>query len=128
MALIHTWAQDNRGRPVRLYMLNMKAEWFPLALLVISLVVDGWYSFLLGATGIFASHLYDFITRLWPMFGGGRNFIFTPAFVHRLFGTNSSNRQVFGGNSSSSSQPQTAASASRSAWSTRGAGRRLGGN
>lgn len=136
MAMIHTWAQDNRGRPVTFYVIQMKAEMFPLALLVLSIVSAGWRGAYLGMTGIFASHLYDFLTRLWPTFGGGRNFLVTPSFVHRLFGTTTSNTQVYGGSrpgqsSTQSSSDQTSArqgSVLPSSWSTRGAGRRLGGS
>ncbi|KAL8909603.1 MAG: hypothetical protein Q9207_000101 [Kuettlingeria erythrocarpa] len=37
-------------------------------------------------TGIIAAHLYDFLTRLYPTFGGGRNYLKTPAFLRRWFG------------------------------------------
>jgi Derlin-2/3 len=37
-------------------------------------------------TGLFAAHLYDFLTRIWPTFGGGRNYIQTPDMVKRWFG------------------------------------------
>ncbi|KAJ8613090.1 hypothetical protein MRB53_037142 [Persea americana] len=36
-------------------------------------------------TGLVAAHMYDFLSRIWPMFGGGRNWIKTPEWVHALF-------------------------------------------
>jgi len=36
--------------------------------------------------GLVAAHAYDFLTRIWPTFGGGRNYIKTPDMVKRWFG------------------------------------------
>jgi hypothetical protein len=137
MAFIHTWAQDNRGKHVTFYVVQIRAEWLPLALLGVNFVTAGPTVAMIEATGIVASHLYDFLTRIWPTFGGGRNYITTPSFVHSLFQDNRSSARGYGaayrpaqtaqaGQAGQSSG--TSSSYFGSSWSTRGAGRRLGGN
>lgn len=124
MALTHTWAQANRGKPVTFYVIQIKAEYLPICLLIIDIVSEGWWSAYISMVGIFASHLYDFLTRLWPVFGGGTNYLKTPAFVHRLWGTTLREQRSRGLGPSGSSTAESVGSA----WSMRGAGRRLGGS
>ncbi|EED18445.1 conserved hypothetical protein [Talaromyces stipitatus ATCC 10500] len=134
MALTHTWAQANRGRIVTFYVIQIKAELLPPCLLVIDIVSGGWYAAVIDMIGIFASHLYDFLTRLWPIFGGGTNYLKTPGFLHRLYGTTVREQRSRGLGPSHSSSGQTSGQSSSredsagSAWSMRGAGRRLGGD
>jgi Derlin-2/3 len=40
--------------------------------------------------GILAAHLYDFLTRLYPTFQGGRNWLQTPSMIKRAFGADRS--------------------------------------
>lgn len=136
MAFIHTWAQDNRGKQVTFYIVQIRAEWLPLALIGVNFVTAGPGAAMIEGTGIVASHLYDFLTRIWPTFGGGRNYITTPSFVHNLFNDSRSSARGYGaayrpaqaqaGQAGQSSG--TSSSYFGSSWSTRGAGRRLGGN
>lgn len=138
MCLTHTWSQENRGTMVTFYVIQMKAEYLPMALLVLDIVSGGWGHAVLSMIGIFASHMYDFLTRIWPVLGGGTNYLTTPAFVHRLWGTTLVQRRNrrFGldTGSSQSAAPSSAQTSARddssfgSAWSMRGAGRRLGGS
>ncbi|KAH8702625.1 Der1-like family-domain-containing protein [Talaromyces proteolyticus] len=126
MALVHTWAQDNRGRQVTFYVIQIKAELLPAVMLLVTMVSSGWGATMLEGTGLVASHLYDFLTRIWPLFGGGRNYIFTPAFVHRLLGDSNTNVHGFSGTYGTSPGSTAGSSSSSNSWSRRGAGRRLG--
>ena len=86
-------------------------------------------------TGIVAAHTYDFLTRLYPTFQGGRNYIQTPAAVKRYFGAGKSQikPKAYGTSyRAGQSMPQQQSSGGSSAfsggsWGGRGAGRRLGG-
>ncbi|PCH10504.1 hypothetical protein PENOC_000200 [Penicillium occitanis (nom. inval.)] len=135
VALTHTWSQVNRGQIVTFYVIQIKAEYLPVCLLLLDVVSGGWPAAIMSMIGIFASHMYDFFTRLWPLFGGGRNYLKTPAFLHRLWGTRVREQRTrgLGPSAGSSSQASSGQSSARddsigSSWSMRGAGRRLGGN
>ncbi|KAL8656527.1 MAG: hypothetical protein Q9210_000164 [Variospora velana] len=86
LALAYTYSQDNRNKKVSFFIVQMAAKWLPWVMLLAALVLGGPYNALNQGTGIIAAHLYDFLTRLYPTFGGGRNYLKTPAFVRRLFG------------------------------------------
>jgi Derlin-2/3 len=87
-------------------------------------------------SGIIAAHLYDFLTRIYPAFGGGKNYIQTPAFVKRWFGSQQPRQihrgygvayhagdRAYQGLSNSSWYSSLGGS-----WRGRGSGRRLGGD
>lgn len=83
--------------------------------------------------------MYDFLTRIWPTFGGGKNYIFTPNFVKRAFGAGVGSVQNRGygyavqgrgrATGAGAGAPDTAASgrSTGSTWGSVGPGRRLGG-
>ena len=82
-------------------------------------------------TGIVAAHLYDFLTRIYPTFGGGRNYVFTPYFVRRWFGGDKPNSGVRGYGTAfrpADQEARRATASGFSAWAGRGSGRRLGGD
>ncbi|KAI9037370.1 pseudouridine synthase CBF5 [Aspergillus affinis] len=85
LAFIYTFAQDNRGRKANFFVIQIPIEFLPWATLAFTLVRSGWPAALNDSMGVVAAHLYDFLTRIYPTFGGGRNYITTPAFVRRLF-------------------------------------------
>ncbi|KAJ5641556.1 DER1-domain-containing protein [Penicillium lividum] len=137
MAFIYTYAQENRGKRTKLWFVQIPMEYLPWAILLIGLVIGGWASALHDLTGIVAAHLYDFLTRIHPTFGGGRNYLVTPEAVQRFFARHTPNLgyRAYGTafRPSSSSQPSQSASRGwtssiQNPWSGRGAGRRLGGN
>ena len=103
-------------------------------MLLMTLVMAGPGAVMQQATGIVAAHLYDFLTRLWPTFGGGRNYIITPAIVKRWFGADRPNIQARGyGTAFRQATPAPGRGTSSgfgfsTAWGTRGQGRRLGGD
>jgi Derlin-2/3 len=90
-------------------------------------------------TGLIAAHLYDFLTRIWPTFGGGRNYIFTPQIVKRMFtaGAGTVENRGYGhvvqgrgrATGSGAGAPDTGSGRSTgvsNAWGSVGPGRRLG--
>ncbi|KAJ5095136.1 hypothetical protein N7532_007427 [Penicillium argentinense] len=133
LAMVYTYAQDNRGRKVYFFFVQMPVQYLPYAMLFITLLQQGWPSALSESMGIVAAHAYDFVTHIYPTYGGGRNWLVTPGFVHRFF-SNTSSRSY--GTASRQPEPRsTGPSTSRgwtssfqNPWSNRGAGRRLGGN
>ncbi|KAH7386786.1 Der1-like family-domain-containing protein [Phaeosphaeria sp. MPI-PUGE-AT-0046c] len=86
MSYAYTFAQDSPTRQVSFFILNFDAKYLPFALLFMSFIMDGPDSAMAQLTGLLAAHLYDFLTRIWPTFGGGKNYIITPDFVKRAFG------------------------------------------
>lgn len=135
MAFIYTFAQDNRGKKAMLYFIQIPMEYLPWAMLVVTLVMGGWSAALGESMGIVAAHAYDFLTRIYPTFGGGRNYLVTPVSVQRFFATHTPNTGSRGyGTAYRPSQPADSsssrgwASSFQSPWGGRGAGRRLGGD
>ncbi|KAL9640783.1 MAG: hypothetical protein Q9204_000557 [Flavoplaca sp. TL-2023a] len=135
LALAYTYSQDNRRKKVNFFIIQLEAKWLPWAMLVAALVLGGPYAMMYQGTGIIAAHLYDFLTRLYPIFGGGRNYIQTPKIITRWFGGEVKRAQSKGFGTSFAPQAQQAtrpsngfSTAFSSPWSSRGQGRRLGGD
>lgn len=115
------------------FVVQIPAELLPLAYLIVTLVMSGWEGVKIQGTGILAAHLHDFLTRLYPTFGGGRNYITTPVFVQRIFDGERGATRVYGtayrpGQPSAQSSSAGWSSSFGSSWSGRGSGRRLGGD
>lgn len=134
LALAYTYSQDNRRKKVSFFVVQLEAKWLPWVLLLAALVMGGPDAMIFQGTGIVAAHLYDFVTRLYPTFGGGRNYFQTPLFIRRWFGGNDQRTQRKGYGTAFAPQAQPPprqasgfSSAFSSPWSTRGQGRRLGG-
>jgi Derlin-2/3 len=124
LSFAYTFSQDNPNSNVSFFFLNFPAKYLPYGLLFLSAVSGGWDSALIEVSGLLAAHLYDFLTRIWPTFGGGRNLVPTPMFVKRWFtpASGSAQPRSFGTAFIPTPEQQPAA-----AWSgTRGPGRRLG--
>ncbi|KAH3534506.1 hypothetical protein KXV64_000807 [Aspergillus fumigatus] len=135
LAFVYTFAQDNRGKRATFFIIQIPIEYLPWAMLVLTLVMAGWPAALSEGMGIIAAHLYDFLTRLYPTFGGGRNYLTTPAFVRRFFAAYAPRGEYraygtayrpAGQNPPPSSSGW--ASSFQSSWGGRGPGRRLGGS
>lgn len=132
LAFAYTSCQDDRGMKTSFYgIFQIPSPWMPFAMLLVIFIMDSPGSALIAATGIVAAHLHDFLTRLWPEFGGGSNLVPTPAFIRRLFSTRTTTttRRVYG----TAVAPPEASGASASgplpeSWKSRGSGHRLGGN
>lgn len=84
--------------------------------------------------GIISAHLYDFLTRLYPTFQGGTNWIRTPTAIKRAFGADRTSyaqkkygTSVRAGQNLPEQQNRGWTSGfSRGPWSGRGQGHRLG--
>lgn len=132
-AFVYTFSQENRNQKARLFVISLPMVFLPWAMMTLDLVVDGPAQALLGFIGIVAAHLYDFLTRIYPTFGGGRNWITTPGFVRRLFSKYTAKTQyrnygtAYRGRDSAESSGTSWTSSLQGQWSARGQGRRLGG-
>lgn len=135
LALSYTVTQDQRGAKVSYMFVTMPAQMMPYAMLAINLLFPGGVeNMILQFHGLFAGHLFDFLSRTWPQYGGGRNLIPTPAILSRIVQSTESlfqtgvggparpaGRTLGGGtgaNTSSGPLPDS--------WRTRGPGQRLG--
>lgn len=136
LGFIYTFAQDNRGTKAHFIILQIPVEFLPWAMLGLTFVMGGPTAAMIQGSGILAAHLYDFLTRLYPQFQGGRNWVQTPTFIKRLFGADrtSSTRKAYGTSfRPGQHMPQQQSSGwtssfSSNGWTGRGQGRRLGGN
>jgi Derlin-2/3 len=135
LAFIYTFAQDNRGKKAHFVIVQIPVQYLPWAMLTLTLITGGWLAALSEGTGLVAAHLYDFLTRLYPTFQGGRNWVQTPAMVKRAFGADRSSfsHKAYGSSfrAGRPEPPQTSSgwtSAFSGSWGGRGAGRRLGGD
>lgn len=135
MAFIYTFAQDNRGKKAHFILFQIPVELLPWAMLTLTLIMGGPVAALQQGTGVFAAHMYDFLTRLYPTFQGGRNYIQTPRAIKQYFGagrpqyTNRSYGQAFRpGEAIPQQQSRGWTSGFSSSWGGRGTGRRLGGD
>ena len=133
LALSYTVTQDQRGAQTTYLFIPMPAQVVPYASLVISLLFpNGFDLFLLQVHGLFAGHLWRFFTRIWPEYGGGRNYLTTPALLTSIVRFAEAKTGSIG--RTAGSQRPAAATGSSSAsqgplpdsWRTRGQGRRLG--
>lgn len=142
LALAYTYAQDNPNRQVSYFIVTFSVKWLPYVMLAMTLVMAGPGEAMIQATGLVAAHSYNFLTKIWPEYGGGRRYIYTPQIVRNWFtqvGVTSARRgagtayNVGGAGSQNVPQRQTGSSGgwasgtSASGWSGRGQGRRLGG-
>ena len=85
LAMAYTFSQDNPHSNVTIFILTFPAKYLPYALLFLTLVSAGPDVAKIQLSGLIAAHLYDFLTRIWPTFGGGSNWLPTPIFVKRWF-------------------------------------------
>ncbi len=105
-------------------------------MLLMTFIMAGPEAAKVQATGLIAAHLHDFLTRLWPTFGGGRNLVPTPGFVRRMFETTVATTTQRGFGTAIRPAQRDAGTASGSSaggvlpetWRSRGSGHRLGGD
>lgn len=140
LAYAYTFAQDNPTRSVQFFIINFEAKYLPFAMLFLTFVTDGPDAAATQLPGLIAAHLYDFLTRIWPTFGGGTNYIRTPQIVknwftptpggiqNRGYGHVVDGRGRTAGAPGSGAQPSTGrTTGANTSWSGMGPGRRLGG-
>ncbi|KJZ74217.1 hypothetical protein HIM_06448 [Hirsutella minnesotensis 3608] len=134
LAMCYTVTQDQRGMKVNYMFINIPAPLMPYAMIAFNLFFpNGVYSMLRQLEGLIAAHLFDFLSRTWPEYGGGRNLIPTPAFmtsVLRVADTARTNAAAVAGirTADQASGQSTGVSGGPlpDSWRTRGPGRRLG--
>lgn len=144
LALAYTYAQESPNRQLSYFIITFSAKYLPYAMLAMTFVMGSPEAALHQATGLIAAHLYEFLTKIWPEHGGGRKLINTPAFVARWFvrdagiaaqrsyGTAVTGNQTVGqqgqaGSGSGGGWASGFSQGSSGSWSSRGQGRRLGG-
>ncbi|KAM3072007.1 hypothetical protein ACMFMG_008473 [Clarireedia jacksonii] len=136
LAFAYTSTQDDRGMKATFFVITIPAQWVPYAMLLMTFIMAGPSAAKVQGTGLIAAHLHDFLTRIWPTFGGGRNLVPTPEFIKRRFQTTQptvASRPY--GTAFAPSQRNDSGSASGSSsgvlpesWRNRGSGHRLGGD
>lgn len=132
LALTYTWSQENPNANATIFVLTFPAKYLPFVMLFITAVSVGIRGAYVQLSGLLAAHLFDFLTRIWPTFGGGRNLLPTPPIVKRWFTPANARVQIRGYGTAvhpGATPAESAAAAAREGWSdTRGPGRRLGGD
>ncbi|KAF2086913.1 Der1-like protein [Saccharata proteae CBS 121410] len=124
MAVMYTWAQDNSNTQVTFFVITVPGRYLPYLYLLVSFVMGGPAVVLHQGTGLLAAHMYDFLTRIWPTFGGGRNVISTPGFLRQWFGGAAPQQRGYG---VAFAAREPAPQGRATGWSNqRGPGRRLG--
>ncbi|TVY49022.1 Derlin [Lachnellula occidentalis] len=96
LCFITSTTRDTWDQPMTLFILRMPSQYFPYALLFLTLIVASPRAAMIQATGLAAAHLYDFLTGAYPNFGIKRNLISSPALVKRLFGTQTQVERPYG--------------------------------
>ncbi|KAK7709090.1 hypothetical protein SLS57_008815 [Botryosphaeria dothidea] len=129
MAITYTYAQDNASRMVTFFVVTIQAKYLPYLLLLVTFVMGGQGAAMHQGTGLLAAHLYDFLTRIWPTFGGGSNPVKVPRIVKEFFGGGGVRPAPAQRGYGVAFGAPGEARATGSSWaSTRGPGRRLGGD
>ncbi|KFY21564.1 hypothetical protein V493_07301 [Pseudogymnoascus sp. VKM F-4281 (FW-2241)] len=134
-AFAYTATQDEGGM-TRIFILDIPTRAVPLALCFMTFIgTQSVQATLVQGTGIVVAHLYDFLTRLYPKFGGGVNILVTPTFVRRWFEPKvvSVSHKSHGTSYQPAAQPAAASGSAApggvlpESWKSRGSGHRLGG-
>lgn len=144
LALAYLHVQDAPDGMMTFFFFSIRRKYLPGCMLLVAFLMAGPQEALKQAFGLAAAHLYDFLTRIWPSYGGGYNPIRTPQVVQRWFArpsgasTTRSYGTAFQSRPAGSvgAQPQTGSSRgggwtsgfTSGAWGSRGSGRRLGGD
>lgn len=144
LALAYTYAQENPNMQISYFVVTFSAKWLPIVMLIGTLVMASPGAALQQSAGLVAAHAYEFLTVVWPQYGGGRRLISTPAFVQRWFAPVGGAQRRGAGTAfnvqtpgSAQNVPQrqtgnaggwTSSFGGSNAWGSRGSGRRLGGD
>ncbi|KAI0166908.1 Der1-like family-domain-containing protein [Hypoxylon sp. FL1284] len=127
IALCYTATQDRRGTNAHFYVITIPAQLMPYCLLLVQLLFPGgWASFKVGLTGLFAAHLHDFLTRLYPEFGNGPNLLPTPGFLSWILSTPRVQNTAYGQSMGPRQERSGRTGPLPDSWRSAGPGRRLG--
>lgn len=86
LALTYTWAQENVGQPVTFYFFRVKAQFLPMLMLGVSLLMGGLQGFLQDGSGYLAAYLFFYFDTVYPR-TRGRRILATPQFLRNLVPT-----------------------------------------
>lgn len=135
--MCYTAVQDQRGAKATYFFFTVPAQLIPYCMILGSVLMAP-QAIPLQLAGIFAAHMHDFLTRLWPQFGGGSNVLPTPAFMSRLIQTPRVFQRDYGtairapsaaaGPSAGRTTGASTGSVLPDSWRSRGSGHRLGGD
>jgi len=133
LAFTYTSTQDDRGMKQSFFVITIPSQWVPYAMLLMTLIMAGPDAAKVQSTGLIAAHAHDFLTRLWPQFGGGRNLLPTPNFIARWFQSTQTTATHKSYGTAFRPAEREASSTSGSSvlpesWKARGTGHRLGGD
>lgn len=131
IAMVYTVTQDQRGQKANFYFINIPAQLLPVCMILVNFLMPGGVGQILQQLeGLIAAHLFDFLNRILPEFGGFPNVLATPNWFHGLL---QSPRVVSKGYGTAMHPSQSSGSSSGASrgplpdsWRTRGPGRRLG--
>jgi Derlin-2/3 len=131
IAMAYTVTQAQRGMKASFYFITIPAQLTPYAMMAVNLLFPGGpMTILLQLQGLAAAHLYDFLTRIWPQYGGGRDLIPTPAvltqLVNRVSGQGADPRRRTPDAGPSGSSTGRSFGPLPDSWRSRGPGHRLG--
>jgi hypothetical protein len=83
LALTYTWAQENIGQQVTFYFFRVKAQFLPMLMLGVSLLMGGFQGFLQDGSGYLAAYLFFYFDTIYPRTRGTR-ILTTPQFLKNL--------------------------------------------
>ncbi|ROW06013.1 hypothetical protein VMCG_04658 [Cytospora schulzeri] len=131
LAMCYTATQDQRGQKAGFFFFTVPAQLVPVCMMGATLLMTGPHAMLLQLTGLVAAHLHDFLSRLYPQFAGGSNWIQTPSFFSRFVTTPRFMQREYGTafrpvQSTGSSTGAQGSGPLPDSWKSRGHGHRLG--
>lgn len=135
LAMAYTVTQTQRGMTASFYFVKIPAQLTPYAMILVNLLFPGGVSnMILQFEGLVAAHLWEFLTVIWPQYGGsGNSLLPTPPplvkLVDALSGVTQRVNAVARSQTTGSSTGQATGADSGplpDAWKTRGRGQRLG--
>ena len=130
--MAYTVTQDQRGLKANFYFITIPAQLVPYCMILVNILFPrGYIRMLQLLEGLIAAHLYDFLSRIYPEFGGGPNVLATPAWVSGIWRTPRVLERSFGtairpGDDASGSSTGASRGPLPDSWRTRGRGQRLG--
>jgi len=135
LAMAYTVTQGQRGMTANFYFINIPAQLTPYAMIAVNLLFPGGVpNMILQLEGLVAAHLFEFLTVIWPQYGGtGNSLLPTPPVLVKLVDALSGVTERVGaaaqGRAADSSAGRSTGADSGplpDSWRTRGRGQRLG--
>ncbi|KAM0435250.1 hypothetical protein ACHAPT_003342 [Fusarium lateritium] len=130
LAMVYTATQDQRGVKTQYFFFTVPAQSMPFCMILFSMLVFAGNP-MIRIEGLLAAHMYDFLTRIYPEFGGGPVFLRVPAWLESIVRTPRVIKRAYG----TAVRPAGSATATSTgaepgplpdSWRSRGRGHRLG--